>query len=187
MGRRWDLDVREALEFSNGWSSQLRERAHNGGKFHRPAGSDYFLFPRACYTDVPDFAIGRAGWDNWMIYKARAEGWATVDATPSIMIIHQNHDYSHLPPGKKHYNAPESDENERLAGGREVTRFTLYDANCRLSDGKLIGREWSGRALRRAIETYPLLAWDNAKLSAKLFAFFRFFRKKKASARGDAQ
>lgn len=181
MGRRWDLDVRESLEFSKGWPLQLRQRAYNGGKFHRPAGSDYFLFPRACYTDIPDFAIGRAGWDNWMIYKARKEGWATVDATPSIMIIHQNHDYAHLPAdaGKKHYNVPESDHNERLAGGREVTRFTLYDANCRLSHGRLIAREWSGRALRRAIETYPLIAWNNSRLSTRLFTFFRRFRKKR--------
>jgi len=188
MGRRWDLDVRESLDFSNGWDSRLRERAHNGGRFHRPAGSDYFIFPRACYTDIPDFAIGRAGWENWMIYKARREGWAVVDATPSIMIVHQNHDYSHLPPGmgKKHYNLPETDENERLAGGREVTRFTLYDANCRLSNGKLIAREWNARALRRAIETFPLLVWDNSKLSARLFTFFRRFRKK-LSLRGDAK
>jgi hypothetical protein len=96
------------------------------------------------------------------------------------MIIHQNHDYSHLPAGKgkKHYNLPETDENERLAGGREVTRFTLYDSNCRLSNGKLIAREWNLRTLRRAVETYPLLAWGNSKLAAKVFALFRRFRKK---------
>ena len=32
---------------------------------------------------MPDFAIGRAGWDNWMIYHARQQGWPVIDGTPS--------------------------------------------------------------------------------------------------------
>ena len=65
-------------------------------------------------------SFGRAGWDNWMIYAGRRSGWPVVDATASIMIIHQNHDYSHLPGGQPHYRLPETDENVRLAGGKRV-------------------------------------------------------------------
>jgi len=65
---------------------------------------------------MPQFAIGRAGWDNWMIYWARRQGWPVVDATWDIFIIHQNHDYSHLPGGKPHYRQPESFDNIRMAG-----------------------------------------------------------------------
>lgn len=179
MSQRWDLDVTEPLDFSAGWDDRLRSTVHNRGELHRPMGSDFFLFPRACYTDIPDFAIGRAGWDNWMIYKARREGWAAVDATPSIMIVHQNHDYSHLPGGQPHYKLPETDVNVRLAGGREVTRFTLLDANCRLSNGRLIPRKWNRQTLRRAVESYPLLAWDNYGLAAKVSALFRRFQRKR--------
>ncbi|NWG08325.1 MAG: hypothetical protein HXY35_16740 [Chloroflexi bacterium] len=178
MGRRWDLDLTRPIEFTKDWEYQLQTIVHSQGTLHRPAGSDYFLFPRVCYEDIPDFAIGRAGWDNWMIYKARKEGWATVDATPSIMIVHQNHDYSHLPGGQPHYKHPETDVNIQLAGGREVTRFTLLDADCRLSNGRLIPREWNLRTFRRALETYPLLAWGNAGLAAKVSALFRRFRSK---------
>src|SRR5262249_25074239 len=75
LGRRWDADLTLPLEFSNGWESQLHESGHAHGRQHRPAGSDFFLFPRDCYPNVPDFAIGRAGWDNWMIYAARRAKW----------------------------------------------------------------------------------------------------------------
>jgi hypothetical protein len=179
MSQRWDLDVTEPLDFSAGWEERLRERVKTKGELHRPMGSDFFLFPRSAFADMPTFAIGRAGWDNWVIYKSRKERWATVDVTPSLMIVHQNHDYSHLPGGQPHYKHPETDVNIRLAGGREITRFTLLDVNCRLSDGKLISRNWNGQTLRRAIESYPLLMWDNYSLSARISALFRRFKSKK--------
>ena len=182
MSQRWDLDVTELLDFSGDWEARLRERVKSQGDLHRPMGSDFFLFPRSSFLDMPAFAIGRAGWDNWMIYKSRKEGWATVDATPSITIIHQNHDYSHLPGGQPHYRHPETDVNIHLAGGREVTRFTLYDVNYRLSNGRLISRKWNWPALRRAVESYPLLVWNDYDLSAKLHVFFRRFRSKKNKA-----
>ena len=71
IGRRWDLDVTDLMTFQPGWQDDLKAQAANRGRLHPPAGSDYFVFPRQLYTDIPDFAIGRAGWDNWMIYHAR--------------------------------------------------------------------------------------------------------------------
>ena len=179
MSQRWDLDVTEPLDFSSGWEDRLRSTVRGRGELHRPMGSDFFLFPRFSFLDMPAFAIGRAGWDNWVIYKSRKERWATVDVTPSVMIVHQNHDYSHLPGGQPHYKHPETDVNIQLAGGREITRFTLLDVNCRLADGKLISRNWNVQTLRRAIESYPLLAWDNYTLSARISALFRRFKAKK--------
>ena len=180
MGRRWDYNVTELMDFSGDWIGPLQKIVRDKGRFHRPAGSDYFTFPAACYTDIPDFVIGRAGWDNWMIYKARKEGWAAVDATQSIMIVHQNHDYSHLGTiGKKHYNHPDTHMNIKLAGGREVTRFTLYDVNYRLSNGRLIGQQWNMHTLLRAVETHLLLAWGNPGLAAKVSRLFRRFKPKK--------
>ncbi|MCQ3954707.1 MAG: glycosyl transferase family 2, partial [Chloroflexi bacterium] len=89
LSQRWDLDITQPVEFIEGWQNRLSSIVHRQGSLHRPAGSDFFLFPKSCYRDVPDFTIGRAGWDNWMIYKARTEGWAVIDCTPSVMIVHQ--------------------------------------------------------------------------------------------------
>ncbi len=132
LSQRWDLDLTQPIEFTEGWQNRLSSMVQRQGTLHRPAGSDFFLFPKSCYTDLPDFTIGRAGWDNWMIYKARKEKWAVIDCTPSVMIVHQNHDYSHLPGGKPHYEHPDTNENIRLAGGEANIRYTILDATHQL-------------------------------------------------------
>ncbi len=116
--------------------------------------SDFFLFPKFCYIDVPDFTIGRAGWDNWMIYKARKENWFVIDCTPSVRIVHQNHDYSHLPGGKPHYEHPDTNENIRLAGGQANIRYTILDATHQLVDGKLIRPKMTSLRFTRKLELF---------------------------------
>ena len=140
VGRRWNMDVTETLDFSEGWVERLRERTFREGSWHVLAGSDYFVFPKALYADMPDFAIGRSGWDNWTIFHARHRGWPTISATPDVMIVHQNHDYSHLPGGKPHYDQEESQENIRLARGPEnhYTGYILLDTNRELRGGRIV-------------------------------------------------
>lgn len=138
LSQRWDLDVTQSIDFASGWQNRLSSMVHRQGCLHRPAGSDFFLFPLSTFHEVPAFTIGRAGWDNWMIYKARQEKWAVIDCTPSLMIVHQNHDYSHLPGGKPHYEHPETNENIRLAGREANIRYTIVDATHQLRDGKLV-------------------------------------------------
>jgi hypothetical protein len=152
LSQRWDLDVTELIDFSGDWTHRLLPVVHGQGSLHRPAGSDYFLFPRTCYTDIPDFAIGRAGWDNWMIYKARREKWPVIDCTPSVMVIHQSHDYSHLPGGKPHYEHPDTNVNIRLAGGQANIRYTVLDSTHQLVDGKLVRPQASSQRFLRRLE-----------------------------------
>src|SRR5215210_8047592 len=45
LSQRWDLDVTQALDFTEGWQDRLRSTVHGQGSLHRPAGSDFFLFP----------------------------------------------------------------------------------------------------------------------------------------------
>ncbi|MBE9473645.1 MAG: hypothetical protein IMY85_02045 [Chloroflexi bacterium] len=136
LGRRWDLDVERELEFNSGWEDRLREEVNANGILHGPVGSDYFLFPRHLLTDMPDFTIGRSGWDNWTIYHAVKSSWQVVDVTRSTMVVHQNHDYSHLPGNKPPYDLPETKKNISIAGGM-TTMYTILEANKILVDGKL--------------------------------------------------
>ena len=154
LSQRWDLDMTESLDFSNDWANRLSSIVHRQGQLHRPAGSDFFLFPKSCYTDVPDFAIGRAGWDNWMIFKARKERWPVIDCTPSVTIVHQNHDYSHLPGGKSHHEHPDTNENIRLAGGQAPIRYTILDSTHRLVCGKLARPKISYLRFMRSVELF---------------------------------
>jgi hypothetical protein len=171
VGQRWDLDVRQPLDFSPGWDERLLADIRQRGRLHPPMGSDYFVFPSACFTQMPKFAIGRAGWDNWMFTHARLQGWPVVDATRTITIIHQDHDYSHLPGGQPHYRLPETTENIRLAGGRRAI-FTLLDADCTLRDGKLRRIPLRGRKLLRELETFPLRKLHSYPLTELSFALF---------------
>jgi hypothetical protein len=182
VGRRWDLAVRQPLDFSPGWDRRLQEQLRLAGRLHVPAGSDYFIFPRECFTSLPDFAIGRAGWDNWMIYAARRQGWKVIDATQSLTVIHQDHDYRHLPGGQPHYNLPETDENIRLAGGRR-TIFDLRDANRVLVGGRLRRAPMSWKKFWREVEIGPLVAWHSFFFGQVFYAIFhpiRAFRELRA-------
>jgi hypothetical protein len=154
LSQRWDMDITQPLDFTEGWQNRLSSMVHRQGSLHRPAGSDFFLFPRAAYTDVPAFTIGRAGWDNWMIYKARREKWPVIDCTPSVMIVHQNHDYSHLPDGKPHYEHPDTNENIRLAGGQSRIRYTILDSTHQLVGGKLTRPKMTPARFNRKLELF---------------------------------
>jgi hypothetical protein len=171
VGQRWDLDVRRELEFGEGWHRRLSDQIAGRGRLHPPGGSDYFIYPRSCFTNMPAFAIGRAGWDNWMIYQARREGLPVVDATQAITIIHQDHDYSHLPGSQSHYRLPETTENVRLAGGRRAI-FSLADANYTVKEGCILPKEFTWDRLLREVETFPLVRLKSKGLGELFFAIF---------------
>lgn len=182
VGQRWDLAVQQALDFSAGWEQRLMETVRTTGRRHPPGGSDYFVFPRACYQRVPPFALGRAGWDNWMIYEARRQGWVVVDCSDTIRVVHQDHDYSHLPGGQPHYRLPESAENVRLAGGA-LAIFTLVDANWRMGEMGFLSPRWSWKKFLREVEIFPLVYLRSYFLAQLVYALFhplRAFRQLRA-------
>jgi hypothetical protein len=154
LSQRWDMDISQPIQFSERWENHFREDIESEGRLHKPTGSDFFLFPKTCYQDIPDFAIGRAGWDNWMIYKARMEKYPVIDCTPSMMIVHQNHDYTHLAGAKPHYDHPESRVNTQLAGGHAAIRYTILDATHQLVDDKLARPKMKSARFMRKVELF---------------------------------
>ena len=171
IGRRWDAAITDPLDIHSGWGADFQPKTIAAAKLHRAAGSDYFMFPRDEFVDIPPFAVGRAGWDNWMIYKARWEGLAVVDATDAIQAIHQNHDFSHLPSGKIHRLQPESAENMRLAGGR-YTMFTIHDSNYQIPNGELSRIRMNRWKLVREISIFPAVRLHCPWLAKIVYALF---------------
>ena len=100
-GQRTDLDLVESLAFEDGWDLALRKRAEQEGHLLGPEGIDYFVFRPGLFTNIPPFAIGRWIWDNWLLREATRVGPALIDATPSIRVIHQSHDYNHVGDNKR--------------------------------------------------------------------------------------
>jgi len=122
-GQRWDVDIIEEIDFDNSdWEDKLREKIKKTGKLHGPTGMDYFVFPRNLPDKIkmPGLVVGRPGWDNWLIYRALSLKIPTIDATKTITIVHQNHDYSHSKYGdlkKRKVMGPETQRNIKLIGG----------------------------------------------------------------------
>jgi hypothetical protein len=155
-GQRWDLEVQKPIDFDLDWVAGLQKAIQQQGKRHQPSGSDYFICPQDCFTDIPEFTIGRSGWDNWMIYHAFQLGMPAIDASLSITVIHQNHDYSHLPGGKPPYKLEDTERNLLLAGGRSH-RYLILDTRVQLVDGELRKPKLNiARAIRRLeVALYP--------------------------------
>jgi serine/threonine protein kinase/tetratricopeptide (TPR) repeat protein len=141
VGRRWNLEITESLAFDDvGWQA-LEDRRIREGLCPGPAAMDYFLFPRDAFLEMPAFAIGRPGWDNWMVHEAKGEGRPVVDLSPIVAVVHQNHDFNHLPGGEADYrNGAESLANRHLAGGY-FHLLNLEDATHLATEGGL-KRRW---------------------------------------------
>jgi hypothetical protein len=106
------------------------------GERRGAAALDYFVFPVGLYENVPPFAIGRACFDNWLVWRARQDA-IVVDATADVVAVHQRHDYAHVDGGKAAaYYGEEAARNLELAGGKSRL-YTLHDASHVLRNGRL--------------------------------------------------
>ncbi len=132
LGRRWNLDINEAMDFEDfKWeeklsdiasatlrdiaSATLRDRLPKNGTCSGVGALDYFVFPKPLFSQLPKFAIGRPGWDNWMVGNALKNNIPVINASLVIKPIHQNHDYSHLRGNRiEVFQGEEARENEAI-------------------------------------------------------------------------
>jgi len=119
-GRRWDVDIREPIDFSqSAWSGSLRELAIQTNRQRPPQWIDYFAFRKGLFRErIPEFVIGRPGWDNWLLWFARSTGASLIDASAVVCAVHQNHDYGYHPEGETGvWQGEEAQENYKLLEG----------------------------------------------------------------------
>ena len=129
VGQRWDLDIAAPLEFSRpGWGEELTRTARARGLLRSQDWIDYFVLSRKLRLEMLPFAVGRPAWDNWTIWKVRSSGAPVLDATPSVVAIHQNHDYSHHPQGVQGSRFGEEFQRNRALVGSWRRLNTLADA-----------------------------------------------------------
>jgi hypothetical protein len=142
VGQRWNVDVKEPLDFRFGWENELQTRLTQDGRLDELTAIDFFAFRRGLWGDIPPFALGRTMWDDWLLSRAIAREAVLIDATPVIKIAHQNHDYSHHPEGRQGiWRGVEAQRNSELAGGWDGLS-SLQDATHFLTpQGLRIARE----------------------------------------------
>jgi hypothetical protein len=159
VGRRWDMDITDPLEFERPhWRTELRNRTLRDGKQRGSDWIDYFAFSRGLYgPDMPEFAIGRTCWDNWLVWKVLDQKKPVVDASAVVVAIHQNHDYSHHPLGERGaWHGEEAGRNAELAGGWGHLRTTA-DATLTATPNGLSGNaRRHGRWAKRHLVDSPM-------------------------------
>jgi hypothetical protein len=116
VGRRLDIDVTTPLTFDEGWEARVQEQARRDGELKSEVWIDWFVFRRGLFQSLPQFAIGRSGYDNWLLWRAVDTGAALVDATAFVPLIHQRHDYSHGGGKKQVWEGKEAQRAHELVG-----------------------------------------------------------------------
>jgi len=87
------------------------------------------------YKQIPQFVIGRPGWDNWLLWYPLSMQVPVIDASGDVLAVHQNHDYSYHPGGEEGVWHGEEAQANYLLNQRRFA--TLADATYVLRSGKL--------------------------------------------------
>jgi hypothetical protein len=156
IGQRWNCDITVPIDFAS-QRSTLARWARQDGELDQGRGSDYFVFPRGADFGLPPFAVGRPGWDNWMIGRALELRLPLIDITESVTVIHQNHDYGHVAARSgSDWEGPEAAENRKLGGWLDSYLHSPANATHRLT-AKGLQRTFSRRHLRASLEAFVAL------------------------------
>jgi len=156
IGKRWDTGIVEPLDYARSdWEEGLLRIVSERGMQQSPSYCDYFVFSRGLYQEIPPLVIGRVWWDGWLIWKARASKALVVDASPVVLAVHQNHDYSYHPAGAIGvWEDDQARRNYKLAGGRwhicniDDATHKLNSLGYQANRGRFIAVVPSLRALR---------------------------------------
>jgi hypothetical protein len=138
--------VDRPLDFEPGWEDRWRRHVKANGWRDSVQCMDYFIFERGLVPKFPKFALGRGRWDSYLPHRVRALGALFVDATDSIMAVHQDHGFAHREGKVGMRFSPEGVRNGELA---ERKKCTLGNADRKLT-------RWR---LKRAIDQDRLRYW----------------------------
>jgi ADP-heptose:LPS heptosyltransferase len=161
VGRRSDLDWAEPVDFARaGWDEMMRARVRAQGRRHDAVAMDFFAFRRGAVGALPEFAIGRPAWDNYLIKHLLSLHIPIVDLSPVVVPIHQNHNYAHVRGGGgAGWEGPEADRNRRLAA-RDFWKFnpryyTIQNAQWVMLERATVPAISPQRAWWRLLATIP--------------------------------
>ena len=132
------------------WQSALCKIAKDGyATLYQPCGIDYFGFRRGLWKELPPVVIGRAGYDNALLAYCFRNRVPIVDATCSVVALHQYHGYGHVSGGQKAvWEGVDARNNIRYAGGRRILPM-ISDADYILQKSKVTYWPCRGNWLRR--------------------------------------
>jgi hypothetical protein len=155
VGESRDVPIHTTLAFDDDGLDLRLDALWRTAPSRGPFALDYFVFSRGLFDGMPPFVVGRARFDNWLVWKARDVGATVIDGSAAIRSLHQAHDYQHVPgpaSEKRPQGGAESRENQRLAGWPRLVHLRgLYDCTHVLTPEGLRERPWVRAALLRQL------------------------------------
>lgn len=147
VGHRWDLKVNNFINFSDPSKvAKFWEISKSKSKKNSPAAIDYFLFRKNSLKRIPNFVIGRPGYDNWLIWYARRKFIPVIDISNELEVIHQIHHFN-FHNLKKDPKIVDQDgipleedglHNFKIHGQRVLN---ILDANYKMEEGNITKKE----------------------------------------------
>lgn len=109
VGRRTNVQEVTSQE-ANTWTNVIKT-AKTRGKVYTEWAEDYFItsadYP---WKDIPEVVIGRRAYDNWLVTNARKQKHVTIDATETLLALHQTTRAGNM----EGHKAPNSEYNHNL-------------------------------------------------------------------------
>lgn len=149
VAKRINLDVVEAMGFSDGWEQALEEKVAEKGVPDSHRAIDIFAFSAGVYPQLPPFAIGRMWFDQWLIKAAVTAHTPVVDVSLVAPVIHQNHDYAHTGGREEIFASEEGRRNFRFYQAAPHS-FTLLSATHELTKSGRLRRLFFRKPAHRA-------------------------------------
>ncbi len=173
IGQRIDLGEGVFLDFTKmNWTSKLRQLGQAGkATLFPPSGIDYFGFRRGLWKDLPLVVIGRAGFVKALVAYCLRHRIHVVDATYSVIALHQFHDYGHIQGGKQAvWQGEDAQNNYRHAGGTH-SRTMVSDASYVLKNSLVTLWQCRGDRLRSLeLKLRYELGWNKTGLILKIIS-----------------
>jgi hypothetical protein len=140
-------------------------------RMHESTGVDYFMFKRNMWKGLQPIIIGRGGYDNALLAFCKENKIPIIDGTPSVIALHQFHDYKHISGNSKLvFGGKDAKHNLKVAG--KYSLLSISDSDYILDDFHLIYKPCHGDKLRR-LELYIRFVWKMRYTSMSIRLIWR--------------
>lgn len=138
--RRKNIPLYRELNWKENGLNYLNRLDQEFGSWEAECAIDIFVFSRGLFESIPDFAIARMQWDNWLLWCAKNSGADIIDISLEAAIYHPIHGYNHTVGGWQEVTqGSEAVENRKLAGGNAIGLDEAISHY--LKDGQLITKD----------------------------------------------
>lgn len=154
--RRKNLPISWQFDANLEWQKTVSEIDEEYGSWDLSNAVDLFVFSRKLFDPIPEFAIGRMSWDNWLLAKAHSVEASIIDASMAAELFHPIHGYAeHAEGWQSIAYGKEAKKNQQLSAGHGLNLDQAM-THCMLADGSICNADYhTAHALGIHCETHP--------------------------------